>query len=83
MKNKSKVILVVLLVLAVGYIVFDKYSEARFEKEKNIYNAGASYGYESAVTQIAQMASTCDVVPLIIDNQTLNVIALDCVEQES
>lgn len=77
--SKSKItiiVLVILLIVAVGYIVADKYAGA-------VYNRGAQAGYEYAIVQIAQQAITCQQVPLIAGNQTVNIIAVECLQQNT
>ncbi len=71
------IILVVLLVLTIGYIAIDKYQE----KQTEIYQEGAQYGYEQAILQVMQQAVTCQQVPLTIENQTINIIAVGCLQQ--
>jgi hypothetical protein len=82
MKNQKKLvlILVVLLVLTVGYITFDKYSNYNQEKNIGIYNQGAQYGYEQAIIQVAQQVATCQQIPLKVQNQTINIVAVDCLK---
>jgi len=77
--NMSMVyLLLVLLFLAVGYIALDKYSDWKQGKNIEIYQLGAQDGYEQAIIQIVNIAVKCDQVPLNINNQTINVIAVDC-----
>ena len=75
-------ILVVCLVFAVGYIVFDKYQEAQQEEQLGIFQQGAQYGYEQAIVQLVQQAVTCQQVPISIENQTVNLIAVECLQEE-
>ena len=77
----SMVVVIVLLVLAVGYIGYDKYSEWKQEQEFGIYEQGAQFGYEQAVVQLYNGASQCQQVPLTYDNQTINLIAVECLQQ--
>ena len=39
-------------------------------------------GYESAVIQLANLAATCEEVPINVENITFNIIAVDCLRQE-
>ncbi|MCK5321613.1 hypothetical protein KAJ38_03470 [Candidatus Pacearchaeota archaeon] len=75
-------ILIVCLVLAVGYIVFDKYQEVQQEEQLSIFQQGAQYGYEQAIVQLVQQAVTCQQVPISIKNQTVNLIAVECLQTE-
>lgn len=74
----SMVVMIVLLVLAVGYIGYDKYSDWKQEKEFGIYQQGAQFGYEQAITQLYNGASQCQQVPLTYNNQTINLVAVEC-----
>jgi len=42
---------------------------------------GAVVGYQKAIIDVATIASTCQIVPLVIENQTINMIAVDCLQQ--
>ena len=82
--NKTKMtiaVLVVLLVVSISYIVINKYQETKQKEQLNIFQQGAQYGYEQAIIQIVQQLSTCQQVPLIIQNQTINAIAAECLQQ--
>lgn len=83
--NKRKTIAVVgilamLLFLALGYIAFGEYSKYKQDKNLGIFGEGAQYGYEQAIIQVVQQVATCQQVPLRIENQTINVIAVDCLQ---
>lgn len=86
MKNNSnnmKIVLVlaVLLVVAIGYIGFDMYNEYSLNKQVAIYQEGLQYGYEQAVIYLAQQVATCQQVPITVENQTINVVAVECLQQ--
>ena len=76
-------ILAVLLVVAGGYIGMIKYNEAKQEEQLGIFQQGAQYGYEQAVVQVAQQAVTCEQVPLRVENQTINMIAVECLNSQA
>lgn len=73
--------LVLLLVLTLGYIGAGAYGSWKQQKDMSIFQQGAQYGYEQGIIQMAQQAVTCEQVPLIIENQTINMIAVDCLKQ--
>jgi len=79
----SMVVLIVLLVLAVGYIGYDKYSDWKQAQEFDIYQEGANLGYEQAVSQLFQGAIQCQQVPVTYQNQTINIIAVECLQQQA
>ena len=77
----SMVVMIVLLVLAFGYIGYSAYSDWKSEQELGIYQQGAQVGYEQAVSQMFQQAGSCQQVPLTMQNQTINIIAVECLQQ--
>jgi len=86
-KDKKQIIIVILILLVIaagGYIVYDKYtgySIQEQQKEQNdLLQQGALYGYQQAVLQLYQEAIKCNPVPVRIENQTINVIAVECLE---
>ena len=70
--------LVVLLVGTFGFIGVRKYGEIKNQVQLEVFQQGAQYGYEQAVVQIAGMAVACEQVPLRIENETINMIAVEC-----
>jgi len=79
--QKQKITIIVLgalLVLTAGYIGLGKYNNWKQEGQIEVFQQGAQYGYEQAVIQITQQAVTCEQVPLRVENQTINMIAVDC-----
>ena len=77
-QTTALIIVVILLVLAVGYIVVGKYQQSQTQKQLAIYQQGAQLGYEQAVKQLFQQAVTCTQVPITFNNQTINLIAVEC-----
>lgn len=74
------VILIILLVLSVGYIVYERYNQYRQQKEFSAFQQGAQAGYEQAIIQVVQQATTCNQVPLRVGNDTINIIAVNCLQ---
>jgi len=82
--QKSLVIfLLILLVLALGYIIFDKYSQFRAQEELQVYQDGIQYGYQQAIVQMMQQLATCQTVPLYAGNQTITAVAVECLQAAS
>ncbi len=79
-QRKIMFILVVLLILALSYIVFDQYTSIKQRVQLGIYQEGAQFGYEQAIFQVMQQAATCQPVPLFFNNQTINVVAVECLQ---
>jgi len=79
MKDKQNliiVILAVLLVTAVGYIAVTKYQE----RQIGVFQKGLQAGYEQAVIQLVQQATTCQPVQLRVENKTVDMIAVGCLQ---
>lgn len=81
-KRRVILILTILLILAVGYILISLYAGWKQQRDLQLMQSGAQYGYEQAIVQLAQQASTCQQVPLKVENQTINIIAVDCLQQQ-
>ena len=77
------IILLLLLLISIGYIGYGVYNSVRQEKEFVIYQQGAQLGYEQAVAQLFQSALQCQQVPVTYNNQTINVIAVECFQAAS
>lgn len=75
--------LIVLLVLALGYIGYSEYSDWKQAQDLSFYQQGAQLGYEQAIGQLYQSAVTCQQVPLTLNNQTINLVAVECLQQKS
>ena len=81
-QNTTIIILAILLVLAVGYISISKYIEVKQREQLSIYQLGMQDGYEQAIVQLMQQAMTCQQVPVYVENQTINLVAVECLQQE-
>jgi hypothetical protein len=82
--NKLKItiaILSILLILALGYIGISTYNQSQFVRQQQIFEQGAQLGYQQAILQLMQQALTCQPVPVFANNQTLNLIAVECLQQ--
>lgn len=79
-KNILIAVLIVLVLLSVGYIIYNVYAQVQSQKQISIYQQGAQLGYEQAVSQLFQQAITCQQVPVTINNQTINIIWVECLQ---
>ena len=75
------IVLSVLLFGAVGYIGYGLYSNAKSQEQMEIYQSGALVGYEQAISWLFQQAGSCQQVPIMYNNQTINIIAVECLQQ--
>jgi len=77
------VILAVLLVLSLGYIVYGKFVAWNQQKDVSNFQSGAQYGYEQAVSQLFQQVQSCEQVPIFVNNQTINIVAVECLSPQT
>jgi Tfp pilus assembly protein PilV len=85
MKNQKLIItvLIVLLVIAVIYIAVLKIQSYNEKQAKEAYQQGVQFGYEMSVKQLLNEMSGCKPVPVYADNLTVNVIAVECLQQQA
>ncbi len=87
--NKKLVIfsiaVVILLVLAVGYIGFGVYSQAKIQKEVSVFQQGVQYGYAQAFINIVEtiIAEPCGALPLTANNKTVEIINVECLTAQT
>ena len=82
---EATVVIIVVLALVIAGMFVNSWYTRRMAKEQQeqigIFQQGAQYGYEQAIIQVIQQAVTCQQVPLIVGNQTINMIAVECLQQ--
>jgi len=78
----SIIVLSVLLAATMGYVIFDIVSEAKLAEQQQIYQEGAAYGYELAISEISRLAGSCQKVPLTYMNQTIELADLSCLQAQ-
>ena len=79
-KNIVIVVLVVLLVVALAYIGYSFYNQSQIRTQTLMLQQGAQIGYQQAVVQLYSEAIKCNSVPITIQNQTINLIAVECLQ---
>lgn len=81
--NKQKLIIgaLILVVLILGGVVGYTYAAKPFVTGY-VVNA-QNQGIEFAVVSIMQQAANCQLVPLTFGDQTINLIAVECLQQQS
>jgi len=80
-QGKIIFVLFIALVIAMAYIAVDRYNEVKAQEQLDILQQGVQIGYQQAILQIMQQASTCQQVPLFADDQTMNLISVECLDQ--
>ena len=73
--------LAILLLGALLYIGIGNYKDNREQKQLEVFQQGAQYGYEQAVVGVMNIASSCEVVPLTSGNFSINLVAVECLQQ--
>lgn len=71
------ILLVGLVACLIGYMIYDKTVVAQEEERDKAYQDGLQQGFNLAVMQIAQQASNGQQVPLLLGNQTINIISVE------
>ena len=78
--------LVILSVFLIGYIFITGYSDKMEIEKEEIFQEGieqgAQYGAEQTILEIFQLVSSCQQVPMVVQNQTVNLFAVECLQQE-
>lgn len=74
----SKILILIILIL-LAYIAYSKIN-AKMESDKI---DAVKIGYQQAIIDLAQNVATCQQVPLIIGNQTINVVAVKCLQEKA
>lgn len=87
-QNVIIAVLAVLLVIAAGFIAATQIRAYNLEKKAEqqklsdeAYQKGAQEGYAVAITQLMQQAATCNQVPVYANNVTMNLVAVECLQQ--
>lgn len=78
-QNILVIVLSLLLIIAVGYIGYGYYSNVNARNQMN----AAQMGYEQAVVQLFRQAASCQQVPLRVGNQTINLVAVECLQKSA
>ena len=78
--NTLIIVLIVLLALAIGYIGYGAYTRWKQQKDLSTFQAGANYGAQQTVAYLYQQVASCQQVPVTANNQTINVVAIQCLQ---
>ena len=85
-KNKTGLVIGILLLVIVVLLIIVVYSfvvrPAITSYVVNVQNQGYDQGYATAIVSIMERASQCQPVPLILGNQTMDVIWIECLRQQ-
>ncbi len=84
-QNKATItiiVLAVLLILAIAYIGIDAYTKSQTTKENQIFSTGTQIGAQNTIKFLFNRALNCEPTPIIVENQTINLIPPECVTQQ-
>ena len=85
--NKKIIItvLAILLIVSVAFTFYDRIQQRKqFEAQGlAIYQQGAQVGYENAVVSLIEQAAKCEPVPIFAGNYSLNIVAVECFQQNN
>jgi hypothetical protein len=79
--QKSRVLILVLVLVIVALLGVIAYTFAVRPAISGYTVQAQTQGYQIAVLTIAQQAAKCQQVPLVIENQTITLIAVECLQQ--
>ena len=78
--HKERIIMIVLIALVLGawiYIGIDQYQKSK----TLVYQQGGQAGYQQAVFEIMKQAATCQPMTLTLQNQTTELISIECLKK--
>lgn len=79
--NRTGLVIGILILVIMILIGFVSYAFVLKPTLNGYVISGYNQGYSDAIIQIAQQATTCQQVPLTIGNQSINMIAVECLQQ--
>lgn len=92
MKNQKVIMITlgVLLAIAIIFIVATQIRSYNIQKNLEqqqtqvaVYKQGAQEGYQAAIRQLMEQAATCNTVPIYADNVSMNIVAVECLQQQA
>ena len=77
------ILIAALFIGSVGYIAYDEYGEYMEKHDAELAQEAMLYGSEQTIIEILRIAVNCQYVPLTVQNQTLQLVAVDCINMRS
>ena len=71
------VLVILILLILVAYVFFVQ------PAIENRQAKAQAEGYEFAIVSVMQAAAQCQPVPLTYNNQTINLVAVECLQQQA
>jgi flagellar basal body-associated protein FliL len=79
-RDKKKAIIIALILVIVILLMVIVYLFWIKPSLNGLITQGWNDGYTFAVVSLMQQASSCQPVPIYFENQTINVIAIECLQ---
>ena len=79
-KNVLIIILAVLLVVALIFIGYSFYSQSKTQRQTVLLQQGAQIGSTNTIVYLYSEAVKCNQVPVTVQNQTINLVAVECLQ---
>jgi hypothetical protein len=79
-KDKTKFVMGVLISIIIILLVVIAYVFIGKPVINGLVIQGYNQGAQDVIVQIVQQAGTCQQVPLRIGNQTMNIVAVECLQ---
>jgi hypothetical protein len=77
-KKKTRLIIGILIFVIIVLLSIIAYVFIVKPAINGLIVKGYNQGAQNVIIQIAQQATTCQQVPLVIGNQTINIVAVGC-----
>ena len=77
----TTIILIIVLIIALGYIIFGKYQDSQDQKMQTVYVAGYNQGVTDSVIRIMQQTDNCQVTNVFANNVTRQIADAACIQQ--
>lgn len=74
-------VLSVLLVIALGYIGITQYQTTQQQRDLGIFQQGQQSGAQQTTLYLFQQGASCQPIPITANNQTMNMLPVECVSQ--
>jgi len=84
--EKNTIIIIIVLGVVIlhmslsAYIYFDGLKEKREETQNKFYSEGYEQARKDMVSNIFLRGGQCTRIPITVGNQTINMIALECLQ---
>lgn len=82
-KDRRNILILILILVIVLLLGLISYALLIRPALSGLVIEGQNQGYSYAIASLIQEAATCQPVPVTFGNQTINLIAMECLQQQS